>query len=306
MVSETDHADMTRGATVRRPPRVSIGFPVYNGEQYIERALRSLLEQTYPDFEIIISDNASTDRTIELIEQIVDGDPRVLLLRNDVNRGAAWNYNRVFEVATGEYFRWQAHDDWCEPDLLQRAVDALDADPGAILAHSWTKVVDAAGETVEWYQNDLHVTSDDPSERLVEIVRRLTYCHPVFGLIRRDVLERTALIAPFPRSDVSLLYELAVLGRFTVIPEFLFSALPSASLRKNPTNQLLAQWFAPDARGKRVPAFWLWRASVAAIWRSPHRVGDKLRATVVFQRVWPVEWARQAVRRRRNKKRGVA
>lgn len=305
MADERDHPNVTRGAMVRRPPRVSIGFPIYNGAQGVERALRSLLEQTYQDFEIIISDNASTDRTVELIERTVAGDPRVLLLRNDVNRGAAWNFNRVFEVATGEFFRWQAHDDWCEPDYLQRSVEALDADPGAVLAHPWTKLVDDAGDTIGWYQNDLHVTSGDPSERLVEIVRRLDYCHPVFGLIRREILERTALIAPFPRSDVPLLYELAVLGRFAVIPEFLFCATPSGSLRANPDNRSLAQWFAPDARGTRVPVLWLWWSSVAAIWRSPHRVGDKLRAALAFHRVWPVEWARQVVRRRRNKKRGI-
>ena len=75
------------------------------------------------------------------------------------------------------------------------------------------------GDTTRVFEDDLHVTSPTVHRRLIEIVRRLTYCNAVFGLVRRDVLGRTALIASFPGSDVPLLYELAVSGRFRVVPE---------------------------------------------------------------------------------------
>ena len=106
-------------------PRVSIALPVYNGERYLEQSIRSVLAQTFTDFELIVSDNASTDRTIEIVERFAAIDPRVVLLRNDENRGAAWNYNNAFEHATGEFFRWHARDDWFEPDLIESLVEAL-------------------------------------------------------------------------------------------------------------------------------------------------------------------------------------
>lgn len=286
-------------------PRVSVGLPVYNGERFIEQSVRSLLTQTFTDFELIISDNASTDSTIEIVERVCAGDPRVRIVCNPENRGAAWNYNRVFELSTGEYFRWHAHDDWCEPDHLARLVAALDSAPGASLAHTETRFVDDDNTTLWLFDDDLRVDSARPSDRLASIVQRLTYCNAVFGLMPRSVLERTALIAPFPRSDVSLLYELAYLGQFVVVPGHLFVARPGRSTQANPTNQMLSQWFSPSGRGARVPAFWLWWASVTAIWRADYSWMERCRATVVFHRFWPVEYARQARRRRRRLAKGV-
>ena len=86
--------------------RVSIGLPVYNGEKYLEQALISILSQTYTDFELIISDNASTDRTQAICREYAAKDPRIRYYCNEENLGAAPNHNRVFELASGEYFKW--------------------------------------------------------------------------------------------------------------------------------------------------------------------------------------------------------
>ncbi len=249
-------------------PKVSIGLPVFNGERYVEDSVRSVLDQTFTDFELIISDNASTDRTVEIIEKVVDGDPRVVVLRNDVNRGAAWNYNNVFEQSNGEFFRWHAHDDLLEPELIARLVEALD-DDGIVLAHSWTRFIDDDGETTRHFVDDLGVTSERPSDRLVAAVRRVGYCNAVFGLVRRNVLARTALIGSFPGSDVPLIYELAVLGRFAVVPDALFVRRPGNSVKGNRSTKSVAHWFGPSGRGARFPGFWLWQATVRAIVRSP-------------------------------------
>ena len=96
-------------------PRVSLGFPVYNGERYLAAALDSLLGQTFRDLEVVICDNASTDRTAELCAAYAARDARVRYHRNPTNLGAAPNFNRTFELSRGEYFKWAAHDDVCAP-----------------------------------------------------------------------------------------------------------------------------------------------------------------------------------------------
>jgi glycosyltransferase involved in cell wall biosynthesis len=282
-------------------PRVSIGLPVYNGERYIAESVRSVLEQSFDDFELIVSDNASTDATVDIVERVADGDPRVTIVRNEVNRGAAWNYNHVFDLASGELFRWHAHDDLLAPGLIERLVRELDADDAAVLAHSWTRFIDADGDPLEVFRDDLHVTSLHPADRLREVVRRLTFCNAVFGLVRSDVLARTARIGEFPGSDVPLLYELAVLGRFAVVPEELFLRRPGNSLKANRSNRAIAAWFGPSARGARLPSFWLWLGSVRAIARSPYPVVERIWIALVFHRYWPIEYLRRLRRRARRR-----
>ncbi len=284
-------------------PRVSIGLPVYNGERYIAESVRSVLAQSFDDFELIVSDNASTDATVDIVERVADGDLRVTIVRNEANRGAAWNYNHVFELSSGELFRWHAHDDLLAPGLIERLVAELDADESVVLAHSWTRFIDADGQPVQVFRDDLHVISPHPADRLREVVQRLTFCNAVFGLVRSDVLARTALIGEFPGSDVPLLYELAVLGKFAVVPEDLFLRRPGMSLKANRSNRALAAWFGPSARGTRLPSFWLWHGSVSAIGRSPYPVTERIWVALVFHRHWPVEYLRRLRRRARRRSR---
>src|SRR5213083_553738 len=107
-------------------PKISIGLPVYNGEKYLAVALKSILSQDYEDFELIISDNASQDRTADICRELSGGDKRVRYSRVEVNRGAAPNYQRVFQLANGKYFKWAAHDDVCLPGFLKGCVEAID------------------------------------------------------------------------------------------------------------------------------------------------------------------------------------
>ena len=102
-------------------PKVSIGMPVYNGEGYIQSAIESILQQDFTDFELIISDNGSNDKTQAICKQFAQIDSRVIYHRSDRNRGAAWNYNRLFDLSRGEYFKWQAHDDLCRPQFISNS-----------------------------------------------------------------------------------------------------------------------------------------------------------------------------------------
>lgn len=282
--------------------RVSIGLPVYNGENLVAEALESLVSQSFEDLEIVVADNASTDRTLEIVREFAARDPRIIVLSSDRNRGAAWNYNRVLDACSGEYFRWQAHDDRVLPAATERCVQALDDDPGAVLAHPYTRLIEASGRLVRDYPDDLGAVGDDPAARLRSTVQRLTYCHPVFGLVRRDALQRTARIAPFVGSDVTLLYELSLYGRFAVVPEYLFVARQANSIRANPTKRSLTAWFDPDrSRRPPVPVDHAW-ATAVAIARAPLGGADKARCAAVLATVWPQEYGRRVRRRRRRER----
>src|SRR5688572_23794306 len=112
-----------------RPPRVSVGMPVYNGEKYLVHAFTRLLDQEFVDFELIVCDNASTDGTQEICLQFAQKDPRVRYVRNERNIGLAANHNLAFTLARGEFFKWAAHDDDFPRPMLARFVKALEEAP---------------------------------------------------------------------------------------------------------------------------------------------------------------------------------
>ena len=211
-------------------PRVCIGLPVRNGEDFLEKALDSLLSQSFSDFEVIISDNASTDGTGDICRSYFRRDRRIHYSCLDSNIGAGPNFNLVFEHCQSPYFKWMVHDDVLEPQWLERCVSILDADPGVVLAHSAVrmigddgrllkvrsdgKVVDGKGRVLLAVEPLHLVESDRPERRFEDALRRMTWCMPGMGLIRADALRRTHLHGRFYGSDFVLLAELALLGRF--------------------------------------------------------------------------------------------
>ncbi len=233
-------------------PRVSIGLPVYNGERYLVEAIESILAQTYTDLELIICDNASTDATPDICLGYAREDARIRYLRNDCNIGAAANYNRVFEEAGGEFFKWAAHDDLCAPLFVQRCVETLDrASPDVVLCYSQARLINAKGDFLGLDGDRMTLQSGSPSSRLRLLLRNVRVCNAVFGLIRRNVLAGTRLIGAFPGSDQVLLAELALRGKFVELPEplFCFRIHAESSLRANGDPSSVAEWFDPRLRG---------------------------------------------------------
>lgn len=146
-------------------PKVSVCMPVYNGEDYIAESIESVLNQTFADFEIVVCDNCSTDKT----EEIVSGykDPRITYLRNQKNLGLVGNANRCIEVANGEYVCILHHDDCMMPDNLSRKVRLLDEHPNVGFVHSNLYLIDSKGDVVSeeiWAEDSRRDYVDDGRE----------------------------------------------------------------------------------------------------------------------------------------------
>jgi glycosyltransferase involved in cell wall biosynthesis len=208
--------------TTGRQPLASLGLPVFNGERFVAEAIESLLAQEGVDFELVISDNGSTDGTEEICRAAAGRDPRVRYIRHDVNRGAAWNYNHVVDVSRGRYFKWCAHDDLYAPGFLARCVEVLDADDSVSACYTLATDIDEAGAPIHEYPPFPYADTDDPADRARAVLDNPTPCFESFALVRRAQLLRTGRIGAYTSSDRTLMFELALLGRFHEVPERLF------------------------------------------------------------------------------------
>jgi glycosyltransferase involved in cell wall biosynthesis len=126
---------------IRNAPVISVGMPVFNGEEYLGRAIESLLIQSFLNFEVIISDNASTDRTEEICRSYRARDGRVRYFRNSSNIGILPNWRRVLDLASGDYFMWAACDDYWDPNYIETLLRCLLDKPNAVLAAGSTMFI---------------------------------------------------------------------------------------------------------------------------------------------------------------------
>jgi glycosyltransferase involved in cell wall biosynthesis len=222
-----------------RSPKISIGLPVYNGEPYVRELIEGVLAQTFGDFEFVISDNASTDGTGELCRAYAAADPRIKYFRNAENIGLIRNYNRVFERSTAPYYKWVSADDLYEPRYLEACFPPIRDDASIAVSHCQTILVDQAGGALQ-YDAALHgfhdsrngrtwlldrdecATRGSPAQRFRAVLAQQIMCGPIYGLMPRALLKKTDLNKSFFGSDKLLLAELALLGRFHIVPEKLF------------------------------------------------------------------------------------
>jgi glycosyltransferase involved in cell wall biosynthesis len=220
-------------------PLVSIGFPVYNGELTMRRALDSLLAQDYPNIELVISDNCSTDCTGNICQEYVKKNGRVRYYRSEKNQGQVWNFKRVLEEAKGEYFMWSAHDDVWKPEFVRLLQSELQVHPEAGVAMSGIDIVDESGRTAkivrftEGEQSPNTFTAYQLMLRLMTLWGSTSKSHHLYwyGLFRRDLLLRA-----FPYflntlfGDRMFISTLALATRFRYVDQGLYIRT------RNPTN----------------------------------------------------------------------
>jgi glycosyltransferase involved in cell wall biosynthesis len=191
-------------------------MPIYNEERFLERTLASLRAQDYGNIQILISDNASTDRTGEVAKRIAKDDARIRYKRVAENVGVASNFRQVLEEADGKYFMWAAgHDEWSE-DLISASVATLESNENASIAFATSYWINEDGERDN---RDTHY----PDTRGMSLFARFFTVfwgnmHPVMGVIRLDSLRRTGSIQSFAGADLVLLSELILMGDFVQAP----------------------------------------------------------------------------------------
>jgi len=259
--------------SAKSSPKVSIGLPVYNGENFVRQAIESILAQTFEDFELIISDNASTDRTGEICRTFAAQDQRIRYTRNVENIGLTRNYNQVFTLSSGEYFKWNDHDDMCGQAFLMRCVQALDENPSVVLAYTRALTIDTTGQPIKEWEPRPELTSSEVEIRFRRALKQ-EETFPQQGLIRTEVLTKTGLLGRYPESDIVLLAEISLHGPFIEIPEplFLLREHPQRAVRthqwQNPLTMLA--WLDPAHRKSfNLPEWCLLADLVSALHRAP-------------------------------------
>jgi glycosyltransferase involved in cell wall biosynthesis len=207
-------------------PRVSLGMPAYNAQRFLREVLDSILAQTFTDFELIISDNGSTDATEAICREYAARDPRISYHPNDrTNHGPGWNYNRTEALARGEFFKWCATDDLLAPTLLAKCVEALDSDPGAVMAWPQTRVIDEDSKTIGDSTFTLPTDSESAARRfscLINVKHKRHGAFEIFSLIRLKTLRAFPRKGSYARADSVVLARLSLFGRFHLVKEYLF------------------------------------------------------------------------------------
>ncbi len=239
-------------ASTEKLPLVSIGLPVYNGDKVIKRAVDSILAQDYPNFEFIISDDASTDETPEICREYAQRDKRVVFYQGDKNRGEIWNSNRVFNLARGKYFTLFSQDDLRAPQFISKCVERLENNENAVSCSTYSAVFLGDPENV------LAIITQDtmegihrPWERFVEALKTLP-ASTIHGVFRTDMLRRlrTNLFENYISSDIVRIQELTLYGEFLQVPEVL-SWISAMYMRPSPQEEYITL-----VRGKSAPRFY--------------------------------------------------
>jgi glycosyltransferase involved in cell wall biosynthesis len=199
-------------------PRLSIGLPVYNGEKYLGQALEALLGQTFEDFELIVSDNASTDETADICRSYQARDSRIRYFRQPRNIGLAPNHNFVIDRARGELFKSAHHDDLCGRDLLVRCVDALDEYPEAVLANTWSAAIDSNSVVTHLIDRTTSTSLPRASQRFASMLFD-GWGDDYGGVVRLSALRSIAPHDSYHFADRIFTTELGLHGPFSIVPE---------------------------------------------------------------------------------------
>lgn len=260
-------------------PKVSIGLPVYNGERYLALTIDSILAQTYQDFELIISDNCSTDRSGEICRQYAAKDSRIRFFSSEFNRGANWNFRRVFGLAQGTYFRWASSDDVFAPESVAACVEVLDANEDAVLCYPKTILIDGTGAVIVPYDDRLDLRSESAVERYCMAASRIGLVNVLYGLMRTEMVRKTRLIRHYPGADIVFLLELTLHGKFLEIDRPLFYRRMHEQASSNIKSSLpeLQAYLDPSRKGRFFLGHWqtFWD-QVVAVLRGPLSLTERI------------------------------
>jgi glycosyltransferase involved in cell wall biosynthesis len=256
-------------------PPVSLGLPVYNGGTMLQQALDAVLAQTCGDFELIVSDNASTDATPEVLRDYAARDRRIRYVRQAVNIGSGNNWTYVARQSRGTWLKWISANDDYAPRLLEETIEPLQRDPGVVLCYGRTRFIDLTGNRLDIYGGDFDALSDDPLERYRVVRERLHLGTPLqAGVIRLDALRRCGFLGNYRDSDRVLIAGLSLAGKFVLLQQVLFYRRWDKSVASALRGPLeVERLYHPNA--KRTPVFL----------NLPRQVGQ-LKTAIAVPRTW--------------------
>ena len=198
---------------------VNIGMPVYNEAQYISKAIESVLNQEFTDFQLVIFDNASTDNTIDICEQYVAQDRRIRVVKNPVNIGVSDNFKKAFEESNSPYFVWiSGHDLW-HPQFLAKCVDGLENNPSVVLYYPRSTWIDDTDRDLGEIGRSIETRGLDPVSRFQIVLWGMGYGSPTYGLLRSSALKQVTLGTKAVGLDNIILNELSLLGDIGYLDE---------------------------------------------------------------------------------------
>lgn len=268
-------------------PVISIGLPVYNAESFVDEAIRSHLAQSYHDFELVISDNCSTDATFDICQRHARADRRIRLLRQSRNVGVNRNHRVVFDAAAGAYFRWTGADDRLDPEFLGHAAGLLDADPAVVAIVPDTANIDDSGSIIRRLERNLHLLQERPSERARTVLTAGYQMVFTMGLIRRETLLATSRRWDYFGWDFILLLDLALRGRLlNVEGPLLYRRHHAGSTALNTRSvDAVRRWIDPSLKGRMLFPHWRWaRERLRVALRAPLTADERLRVLALVAR----------------------
>lgn len=202
-----------------RTPLVTLGMPVYNEGKFIAESIDNLLKQTYPNLEIIIADNGSTDGSSEICAAYAAKHPNIKHIRHPKNLGQHANFNYLPRCSSGKYFCWVSAHDLLDDEFIERSVAVLESDPHIVLAYPRTMNMKADGTYTREKARPFDIRHMTPGRRFREVMWRVD-CNYVYGTWRLQTMLDSQLFQVVPACDRVFLAEMAIKGTFAPVDVF--------------------------------------------------------------------------------------
>lgn len=280
---------------MQRKPKITLGLLVYNGERYLGQTIDSLLSQTYGDFDLLVSDNASNDGTEDICRSYAALDKRISYVRQGENIGAMGNFNYLASRASTDYFKWCAADDLIAPTFLATCIEFLESQLDFVLCHSSTRTI---GFDDSELPNDIIKPSGaseripnglnkeyHPWQRFRDVMLGSTAIMDLWGVIRTAPLKDTGLLSPYVGYEKVLMAALSLRGRFAELPQKLFSyRIHPDSFSSRIAEDARQEWCNPAAEQTTYPRLKYLDGYFDAIDKSRLSPGQKMLCRVAIGR----------------------
>jgi glycosyltransferase involved in cell wall biosynthesis len=289
-------------------PSLTIGMPVYNGQRFLRQALDTLLAQTYRDFELLISDNASTDSTPAICAEYAARDSRIRYVRQSENAGVFDNVTFVLENARGRYFMLVGDDDVYDPAYAAKMIELLEKDPEVDGAYSNFTYVDPNGVTSPSWLKHFLPASNDRVRNILRFLRVRIVLPMMMGVFRTAALRRALPFVTFPDGmtggiDIVFMLRFLTYSRVASTDEVLFQYRLKDRTESNPAKFRRSRW---SLRWFHLRHNWviLIRHILPILWGSRfsllHKVWLSAYAMLLFFVDWTLIRALEFVRARRR------